>query len=132
MRSRTNQPAGVQSERAAAFWGAALGSLGGWRVQPSAAVRREGADGYVGVDYSFRSWLFSGASDSVYTRLPELSLVNARVGVRHGHWDVYGWVRNLTDKNYFTIVQPGVGNTGSLYGLPGDPRTFGATLRVKF
>ncbi len=92
------------------------------------------AQAYFGLDYSFRSSLYSAASDSRYTELPSLSLVNARLGVRsaNGRWDAYLWARNLFATNYYTFIAPGPGNTGELTGQLGDPRTFGGTLRVHY
>jgi iron complex outermembrane receptor protein len=90
------------------------------------------AQAYLGVDYSYRSSLYSHASDSIYTRLPQLSLVNLRVGLRSDRWDGFFWAKNLGDAQYFTFLQPGSGNSGALYGQLGDPRTYGVTLRLKY
>jgi iron complex outermembrane receptor protein len=90
------------------------------------------AKAYVGADYSYRSSLYSHASDSIYTRLPQLTLVNARVGLKSDRWDVFFWAKNLANDTYYNYLQPGPGNTGAIYGLLGDPRTYGATLRVKY
>jgi iron complex outermembrane receptor protein len=87
---------------------------------------------YVGLDYNYRSSLYSQATDSIYSALPQLSLVNVRLGVRADQWDAYIWSKNVTNENYFTFIQPGTGNTGSLYGQLGDPRTIGATFRYKW
>jgi iron complex outermembrane receptor protein len=92
------------------------------------------AQAYVGVDYTYRSGENSAATDSVYTQLAPLSLVNARLGIRSRdqRWDVYIWSKNLGAAKYFTYTQPGSGNTGALYSQIGDPQTFGATVRVKY
>ena len=46
-------------------------------------------------------------------------------------WDISIWVRNIFDSKYLMAVYPiyGVGDYGA---VPGDPRTYGATLRLKF
>jgi iron complex outermembrane receptor protein len=87
--------------------------------------------GYFGVDYTYRSSLYSAATDSIYSRLPDLNLVNARLGVRalNQRWDFYLWAKNLLDANYFTFVSPEIGNTGALTAQLGDPRTYGVTFR---
>jgi iron complex outermembrane receptor protein len=36
------------------------------------------------------------------------------------------------DENYFQYLQAQPGNSGAVFGLPGDPRTVGLTLRVKY
>ncbi len=89
---------------------------------------------YFGVDYTYRSSVYSAATDSIYSLLPDLNLVNARLGVRAGNqsWDAYLWAKNLFAVNYFTFVSAGVGNTGALTAQLGDPRTYGATVRFHF
>ena len=42
------------------------------------------------------------------------------------------WVRNAFDRNYIDQLFVGPGNTGLITGLPGDPRTWGGTLKVNF
>ena len=106
-------------------------SAGGEVSQPLKLGSHE-AETYLGVDYSFRSSLYSASTDSIYSRLPSLNLVNARLGLRaaNGRWDAYIFARNLLNQNYFLFIAPGVGNTGALDGELGDPRTFGVTLRA--
>jgi iron complex outermembrane receptor protein len=91
-------------------------------------------EAYVGLDDTFRSSIYSTGTDSIYTRLPSLNLLDARLGVRavDGRWDAYVWGKNITDKRYFTSSGSGIGNTGSLYSTLGDPATFGVTLRGKY
>jgi len=106
-------------------------SAGGEYSRPVSLGARE-ARAYLGADYSYRSSLYSHASDSIYTRLPQLSLVNARAGVRADGWDLYVWGKNLGNAKYFTYLSPGPGNTGALFAQLGDPRTYGVTLRLKY
>lgn len=91
-------------------------------------------EAFVGADDTYRSSVFSAANDSIYSRLPALNLINARLGLRSsdGAWDAYVWSKNLTDKKYLTFVQAGIGNTGALFAQVGEPRTIGATLRYHF
>ena len=93
-----------------------------------------GAEVYLGVDDTYRSSVYSSATDSIYSKLPALNLVNARLGLRaeNGRWDAYVWAKNLIDEKYFTFIAAGVGNTGQLVAQLGDPRSFGGTLRLKF
>jgi iron complex outermembrane receptor protein len=111
-------------------WSAAAGGEYSHHVQ----LGPREAQAYLGLDYSFRASVYSAASDSRYTELPSLSLVNARLGIRsaNGRWDAYLWARNLFGANYFTFIAPGPGNTAELTGQLGDPRTFGGTLRVHY
>jgi iron complex outermembrane receptor protein len=111
-------------------WAAAAG---GELHHPLVIQSRE-TEAYLGIDYNFRSSVYSAATDSIYSHLASLNLVNARVGIRapDGRWDAYIWARNLTDEKYFTFVSAGVGNTGALVAQLGDPRTVGATVRVRY
>ena len=90
--------------------------------------------GYLGLDYTYRSSLFSAATDSIYSRLPDLSLLNMRLGVREGSgkWDLYVWAKNISNVNYESFVATAPGNTGALYAQLGDPRTYGVTLRFHY
>jgi iron complex outermembrane receptor protein len=107
-------------------------SLGGEYRRP---IRLGGLDGeaYAGADWNWRSGFFSNASDSVYSRIDSYGLLNLRVGfAADDRWDVFAWVKNATDEEYFQYISGHVGNTGALYGNPGDPRTVGVTLRASY
>ena len=58
----------------------------------------------------------------------------SRLGIRDpdGRWDVFGWVRNLFNKDYYTRLGLAAFNTGFLTASVGDPRTGGITGRFKF
>ncbi len=61
------------------------------------------------------------------------ALANFRTGFRTDNgWDVYGWVHNAFDREYFDFLSTQSGSTGLVVGQPGDPRTYGLTLRVSF
>ena len=98
------------------------------------AIGGREVEAYVGADYSFRSSVYTVATDSRYSLLPSLNLVNARVGVRaaNGQWDAFVWGRNIFNTDYYNFVSAGVGNTGALYASLGDPATYGVTLRVHY
>jgi len=88
---------------------------------------------YLGYDGSYRSNFSSNASPSAYTWVDGYSLSNFRLGFRtDGGLNIYGWVRNAFDQNYFEQLFVGPGNTGLIAGLPGDPRTWGATISSRF
>lgn len=67
-------------------------------------------------------------------------LSNFRLGWRNARFDVSGWVRNLSDESYSTFrgpanvgasVDEAVGSpVGSFQNYLGQPRTYGATLRL--
>jgi iron complex outermembrane receptor protein len=80
-----------------------------------------------------RSSFSSNPSPSAYTWVDGYSLHNFRAGFRTDQgFNVYGWVRNAFDENYFEQLFVGPGNTGLIAGLPGDPRTWGFTVSSNF
>ena len=88
---------------------------------------------YFGYDGSYRSDFSSNPTPSIYTNVDGYSLSNFRAGFRTDNgFDIYGWVRNAFDQNYFDQLFVGPGNTGLIAGLPGDPRTWGFTARKAF
>lgn len=88
---------------------------------------------YFGYDGSYRSNFSSNPTPSIYTWVDGYSLSNFRAGFRtDSGFDIYGWVRNAFDQNYIDQLFVGPGNTGLVAGLPGDPRTWGVTLRKSF
>jgi len=87
---------------------------------------------YVGVDGSYRSKFSSNASRSVYTDVGAYGLANFRAGLRGGNWDAFGWVRNAFNREYFDFLSIQSGNTGLVVGEPGEPRTYGLTVRASF
>ena len=94
-----------------------------------------GQDGevYLGYDGSYRSNFSSNPSPSAYTFVDGYSLSNLRAGFRSDDGlSLFVWVRNAFDENYFEQLFVGPGNTGLIAGLPGDPRTFGATAAITF
>ncbi len=88
---------------------------------------------YFGVEGSYRSRFSSNASQSAYTGIDGYALTNLRLGFRtKAGLNVFGWVRNAFDVRYFELLQIAPGSTGLIVGTPGDPRTFGGTLKVEF
>jgi iron complex outermembrane receptor protein len=96
------------------------------------AVHGKATEAYVGGDYSYRSSFYTTAADSIYSLIPAYGVLNVRAGVRakDGLWDLQLWSRNATDSLYYLALS--AANTGAVTGTLGDPRTFGATLRVKY
>ncbi|GLV27974.1 TonB-dependent receptor [Sphingobium sp. TomTYG75] len=87
---------------------------------------------YLGVDGNYRSHWNSNASPSRYTEVKGYALTNFRAGFRGEGFDVFGWVRNAFDVNYIENLQVAPGNTGLIAGQPGDPRTWGGTIKFSF
>ncbi|MDE8651490.1 TonB-dependent receptor [Novosphingobium album (ex Liu et al. 2023)] len=86
---------------------------------------------YGHADYLHRSTFNSTATNSIYGIVPAYGLLNGRIGLRSadGVYDFAFWVRNLTDKDYYVSRSPGT--FGLISAAVGEPRTFGATFRVK-
>lgn len=98
---------------------------------PLTAFGRSG-EVYVGFDGSYRSRFSSNASRSIHTDIAGYSVENLRLGYRSdAGWELYGWVRNLRDTEYYELLATTPGDTGLIAGQPGDPRTYGITARLK-
>jgi outer membrane receptor protein involved in Fe transport len=66
-----------------------------------------------------------------YTR--EQNLINASLGIRTPKgFAVSLWARNLFNDEYLLFATPAVLQAGSFSGAPGQPRTFGVTVRRSF
>ena len=90
-------------------------------------------EAYLGYDGSYRSGFSSNPSPSAFTNVEGYHLSNFRVGFRSDDGlNLFAWVRNAFDANYFEQLFVGPGNTGLIAGLPGDPRTWGATAAITF
>lgn len=106
-----------------------------WGAEANAPLTLFGKEGqvYFGYDGSGRTSFSSNPTPSAYTWVDGYVLSNFRAGFRTEHGiDVYAWVRNAFDVNYFEQLQVPSGNTGLIVGNPGDPRTWGATVKVEF
>ncbi|ESQ80614.1 TonB-dependent receptor [Asticcacaulis sp. YBE204] len=108
------------------------GSLGGeytWNA-PFGALT---GDAYISGDVSYRSEWNSDASVSKYAVVDESTIANLRLGYRaSGGTEIFLWVKNAFDEEYLQFLTIQQGNSGALFGQPGDPRTFGVTLRKSF
>ncbi|MDB5968047.1 MAG: TonB-dependent receptor [Hydrocarboniphaga sp.] len=83
-------------------------------------------------DYIYRSSFNTNVSNSRYAEVDAYGLVNLRLGIRpqDQRWELALWSRNLFDKEYFQTLS--VTDTGLVSGLPGDPRTWGLTGKLRF
>ncbi|EZP57015.1 MULTISPECIES: TonB-dependent receptor [unclassified Sphingomonas] len=95
-------------------------------------VGGSGGEVYIGYDGNYRSRFSSNPSPSAYTWIEGYSLSNVRAGYRKDDVNVFGWVRNAFDQNYFELLSTQSGNTGLIVGQPGDPRTYGITVSKRF
>jgi iron complex outermembrane receptor protein len=94
-----------------------------------------GYDGYfyLGYDGSYRSDFSSNPSESRYMTVNGYDLHNFRLGYKaRDKWNVFGWLRNAFDRNYYDLLTIQSGNTGMIAGQPADPRTYGVTVSASF
>lgn len=105
----------------------------GFQYKHPATILGRDAQVYFAYDGNARSRFSSNASRSIYTDVGGYGVANFRFGFRsNGNWDVYGWVKNAFDKQYFEQLATTPGNTGLVAGQPADPRTWGVTVQAKF
>jgi iron complex outermembrane receptor protein len=64
--------------------------------------------------------------------LPAYDLINLRLGVRHGYWDVALYVNNLTDESAYLALDRERGFRARVGFLTNQPRTFGISSRFDF
>lgn len=99
---------------------------------PMVVLARRG-EAYVGIDGSFRSDFSSNPSPSIYTMVGGYALTNVRAGFRGaGGLNIFLWARNIFDVDYLEQLTIPSGNTGLIVGQPGDPATYGLTVKVEF
>jgi iron complex outermembrane receptor protein len=132
-------PAGTPGGRSPAFCdisGQQLPGVSKWSFsyggEYNLPVGGAGAEVYLGYDGNYRSRFSSNPSPSAYTNINGYSLSNVRAGYRKDDFNVFGWVRNVFDQNYFELLSTQSGSTGLIVGQPGDPRTYGLTISKSF
>jgi iron complex outermembrane recepter protein len=64
--------------------------------------------------------------------LPGYDILNSRVGVLKGHWDVALYVNNVTDERALLALDQERGTLARVGYLTNQPRTFGITARFNF
>lgn len=96
----------------------------------------DGLEGYLRGEYNYTSeFAHTTTQDPRDIANQEgFSLFNASVGLgsESGSWEVQLWGRNLFEEEYTKGGFPSVGYLGTSYNVyPGDPRTYGLTLRLR-
>ena len=96
-------------------------------------VRDVGAGAvFVHLDTAARSGVNGDPSLSRFTRIPAYNLANANLGYRFaGGLELALFARNLFAADYIQNVTVQAGNSGLILATPSDPRTVGATLRMR-
>ncbi len=107
-------------------------SIGGEVTQDGGFLGREG-EYFTALDVFYRSDFSSSPTESDYLTVDGYTTLNGRVGFRSANgWDIFLWSKNLLDEEYFELLAAQPGNSGLYVGQPGDPRTYGVTLRTRF
>ena len=104
------------------------GSLSADYTQPIGG----GLDGFVGASARYvdvRHTAFEHSLTSENTTLPPYTIVDLRVGVRKGPYEVTAFVRNVGDDR---AVLGGVDSSGETLLAIARPRTFGVSLSAKY
>ena len=105
----------------------------GAEVNAPVTLLGKAGEAYLGFDGNFRTDFSSNPTPSAYTWVKGYALTNFRAGFRtDAGFDIYGWVRNAFGVNYYEQLAVPSGNTGLIVGQPGDPRTWGLTLKAEF
>ncbi len=90
-------------------------------------------EAYLGADASYRSAYSSNATPSPFFVVDSYAIANFRAGYREGNGlNIFAWVKNAFDKDYFEFLSNQPGNNGLVVGQLGDPRTFGVTVAKRF
>jgi iron complex outermembrane recepter protein len=104
-----------------------------WGGEANVPAGPNGGQFYVGADASYRSSYSSNATPSPYFIVDGYSIANFRAGYRDdSNLNVFAWVKNAFDTQYFEFLSNQPGNNGLVVGQLGDPRTFGVTVAKKF
>ena len=107
-------------------------SYGGEVNAPANIFGREGQI-YAGIDGNYRTGFSSNPTPSIFTKIEGYALTNYRVGFRtDSSVNLFGFVRNLFDVDYFKQLAVPSGNTRLIVGQLRDPRTYGITIATTF
>jgi outer membrane receptor protein involved in Fe transport len=78
--------------------------------------------------------LVTGLDEREIANQEPFTINNASIGLgdMDGGWEVRFWGRNIFEEDYVKGGFPSVGLPGTSFNrYPGDPRTYGVTLRVR-
>ena len=121
-----------------------------WEVQPGALAYVTGTYRHIGSrftqvgdeDLGTLNMLSFGANTlggpltmstfAYETKLPAYDLVNLRVGLRRGKWDVAAFLNNLFDERAFLSFDQERGTRARIAFMTNQPRSFGLSTRVDF
>ncbi|WP_267389862.1 TonB-dependent receptor [Sphingomonas sp. GC_Shp_3] len=132
-------PVEVTGQAVCDLSGARLPGVSKWAISAGGEVHTTAGEVYgrdvevyAGSDYSYRSNFYTTANLSAYSLIAGYDLVNLRLGLRSsdGVIDLQLWGRNVFDTHY--DLTRSAANTGAVTYTPGDPATYGVTIRTRF
>jgi len=93
-----------------------------------------GTTSYVVADVNWRSEQNTTITLDPAANIDPYALASLRVGtlLRHDTVDLQLWVENFTDAHYYINLLGLTKATGIVQGYPGNPRSFGGTVKVHF
>jgi iron complex outermembrane receptor protein len=109
-----------------------------WIVNPSVGYTRDLGvlDGYVQADYAWRSSFYGSPDNSEFAKVDPYGVVNLQLGLTGTladyEWQVALWARNLTKESYVIGGLSGASQFLTYSLFPGEPRAYGATVRLNF
>jgi iron complex outermembrane receptor protein len=110
-------------------WIVNLGGRYEWNLE-------SGVQRYFNANYAWRAESEGAIDNSRYARIPAYALLNVATGWKaklgEQKYDLSLWVRNLTDKRYYTAIFQYPSYADLYTAAVGLPRTIGATLRYEF
>jgi len=116
--------------------GEELAGVPEWTVSSSASYRKNfgRVDGFFNVAARYRGGRNTIGSLEALADQSSYIIANASIGIADpaGLWTVSLWSNNLFDEEYTDILFNSIAQTGSFNAYPGDPRTYGVTLRIQY
>jgi iron complex outermembrane receptor protein len=88
-----------------------------------------GISGFIEGELALKSGYYGYVDDSFYSRVSSTSIGNLQLGLTIDRADVAVWIKNISDERTFAPVFPVPTGAGGYMANPGEPRTFGLTLR---
>ena len=108
-----------------------------WSINPSLQYSwrlTDNVDQYLVCHYGWRSSVFGDINNSNLSKIPAYGILNLSTGWRivqaKQQWDVSLWVKNVSDEPYYLGLYNGSQNYYA--AAVGQPRSFGATIRLSY
>ena len=91
-----------------------------------------GGEARFNVNYAYSSKFYSTPSNDLSLRSRGLLDASLEYEFQGGQWTAGIWARNITAEKYYVSASFGPNPGGTVFGAPGAPRTYGATVGFKF